>query len=81
MPVVDVVDHAGDADLTPAVEVQPVRLDYSERGTVMLATPGSISVRIEARTASGAVAAFSNPAWVVKRNPPHPIPVGRRYRA
>jgi hypothetical protein len=75
--VVGEVDYAGVADASPATTAQPVVLNPQGKATVVVPTSTSRYVRVELRNPAGAVIGFSNPVWILKEKPAHPIPAAR----
>jgi hypothetical protein len=75
--VVGEVDYAGVADASPATSSQSVALNPQGKATVVVPTGTSRYVRLELRNAAGAVIGFSNPVWILKEEPAHPIPADR----
>jgi len=79
--ITGVADLAGTAKLAPSVTTKRVAATYVKSGryavTVRPGTTG-VYVRTQVRTADNAVAAVSNPLWLLRRKPPSGIPAERR---
>jgi hypothetical protein len=79
--ITGLVDLAGTADLQPSTVSQLVPATDLRAGkytvTVRSDTATGAYVRTQVRAADGAVVAVSNPLWLLRRLPHHPIPVRR----
>ncbi|WP_152230188.1 hypothetical protein [Georgenia ruanii] len=75
--VVGEVDFAGLADPTPAITTQELTMKRG-RGHLVLPVPSDRYVRIEVRSADDAVIGFSNPVWILDREPAGGVPAERR---
>ena len=78
--VTGVVDHAGTADPSPAT----TRTTLAPRGggpvnvSVPLPDEHGRYIRVEVRSAAGALVGFSNPVWLLRAEPAGGIPAARR---